>query len=250
MTNIEQGLLRKVGEFTQENKKLPLLTGVCKSRYLQTRRDSKTSETSGRISFSLVQSRVRDNSLGKDEALAYYQCCADRRGGSCVAARKFLREGYLLPQLDRMVEMLTLPQGWREHISELMHEPDEIAELDAKRKALIAERERLNFQFRKGFIEESEYEQALTAIQTDLSRLVIPEPKVVLTAGEQLITFASTWSRAGKQVRSEMLHVMLLDVFVSVEEREIVGVVPHPDFLPLFRQTRMREEDGRFTVLA
>ena len=68
----------------------------------------------------------------------------------------------------------------------------------------------------------------------------------MLTAGEQLITFAPTWSRADKEVRAEML----LDVFVSVEEREIVGVVPHPDFLPLFRQTSMREEDGRFTVPA
>jgi hypothetical protein len=78
---------------------------------------------------------------------------------------------------------------------------------------------------------------------------VVPEPKSVLTAGEQLITFASTWSRAGKEVRSEMLHVMLLDVFVSVEEREIVGVVPHPDFLPLFRQTKMPEREGRFVSL-
>ena len=129
-----------------------------------------------------------------------------------------------------------------------MREPEDVEDILTRQKALEAKRSRLNVQFREGYIEEDEYHEEMAAIKAALAQLEIPEPKAVIVAGEQLITFTAAWKKAKKETRSEMLHVMLTEVYVSVADKEIAGVVPHPDFLPLFRQTGMKEIKGRFII--
>ncbi len=43
-----------------------------------------------------------------------------------------------------------------------------------------------------------------------------------------------------------MLHIMLEAVYMDTDERKIVGFEPQPEFELLFRQTTMRQVDGRF----
>ncbi len=71
-------------------------------------------------------------------------------------------------------------------------------------------------------------------------------PEHIAVAGEQLITIRSSWELANKAQRRDMLHLMLEAVYVDTDEGAIAGYKPHPDFELLFRQTRMREVDGRF----
>lgn len=184
----------------------------------------------------------------------YYRCTAAWRGSTCASAQRQVREQYLDPQIDGMIEQLVLPDNWRERTRQLLaaDSGSEKQVRDQRKKELKDELRRLNFQHQKSLLSDEEYLQQAVPVKAELEQLerqsVARMPEHIAMAGEQLITIRTSWQKATREQKRDMLHLMLNAVYVDTDKREIVSVEPHSEFELLFRQTTMRQVDGRFVV--
>jgi hypothetical protein len=195
---------------------------------------------------------LRCTNTTSGEHYLYYRCTAQLRGKSCQGSQRHIRERVLERQIDAMVAELTLPSDWRQRIQQLLDSedsPDHTVK-ERRRKELREELRRIGFQHQKDLLTDDEYVRQATPVKAELDQLerqvVARVPERIAMAGEQLITFQSSWGMANKAQKRDMLQLMLDAVYVDTDERQIVGYKPHPDFELLFKQTSMREIDGKF----
>lgn len=179
----------------------------------------------------------------------YYQCSAAARGHQCNASRKQIREEYLVPQIDDMVHRLELPEDWRELTISMVANSDQEQDDSAQRRQQLESRmKRLTLEHREGFIDDADYTQEARQIKLDLARIVVPVKDTAIEAGEMLITMRSSWLKASKVQRRDILRLMLAAAYVDTDNRTVLSVQPHVDFIPLFRQTGFVELNGRFIL--
>jgi DNA invertase Pin-like site-specific DNA recombinase len=194
--------------------------------------------------------RCTNSQMG--EHYLYYRCTADWRGEDCSSKQLQVREQYLIPQLDQMIDQLELPADWREHTRQLLAADDgsERQMRERRLKELGDELRRLSFQHQKDLLSDDEYVQLATPIKAEQAQLekqgAARMPEHVELAGEQIITIRASWKMATREQKRDMLHIMLRAVYVDTDERVIIGFEPQPEFELLFRQTSMRQVNGRF----
>ena len=70
--------------------------------------------------------------------------------------------------------------------------------------------------------------------QAKLSSMVNPEHAQVVTLGDNVEGVVAAWEIATKEERREMLQMMLDAVYIDMTTKEVVGLKPKADFLPLF----------------
>lgn len=190
------------------------------------------------------------NSKSSSEYL-YYRCASWLRGEPCDAPRLQIREDYLVPQLDEYMGAITLPEDWRQRIQELVSHDVGAAAIEKRRQSLRGQLRRLNYQFEHGLIEEKDipdYEKRAQQLIREINSIVIPNPSRLVDAGEELITLRDSWSKADKAQRHGILKEVFDAVYVDMTTRQIAGVKPFAEFVPLFRQTKLVERDWCFVL--
>lgn len=182
----------------------------------------------------------------------YYRCTANWRGNQCSSGQRQLREDYLQPQLDDLINQLMLPADWRDRVEEILASNDGPSEesVEHQRKELHEELRRLSFQHQKNLISDDEYFRRAAPIGEELDHIdkqvASRVPANVTAAGEQFISIRSSWHSASPEQRRDMLHLIFKAVYVDTDERFIVSVVPHDEFELLFTQTPLKRESGRY----
>jgi hypothetical protein len=79
-----------------------------------------------------------------------------------------------------------------------------------------------------------EYRREKGLAQARLASLRIPEQEELTTVGEQVEGMAEAWKYATEEERRDMMRLMLDGLYVNVDDKQAVGLVPKPAFLPLF----------------
>ena len=148
-------------------------------------------------------------------------------------------------QLGCIMMAFSLPPDWQEEIRQALEQED-------RRKAILTERKRLQEKLRRlgrlyadGAIDDLEYQTERDEIKRRLEELVVPEPSGTVEAGFQLETLGDVWPYATPWEKKEICRLMLKHVYIDVEEKRIVRVVPQDDFVLLFRYNPYLKDDGR-----
>ncbi len=193
---------------------------------------------------------LRCTNSGKNKRLLYYQCPAHYRGMKCDASRQKIREEKMLLDIERMIALLVLPDNWRDRTRELLDTaPTDIELTNAERRNsdITETLRRLAYQYQLGLISDQELARDVAPLKTEQQKLIaklkVIVPQEVEAQGEQLIKFTSSWMKASKAQKHEMLFVA---IYVDVNKGAIDSFEPHPDFKVLFMQTAMIEREGRF----
>lgn len=189
------------------------------------------------------------------ERYLYYRCTADWRGETCASRQLQVREQYLIPQLDQMIEQLMLPEDWRECVQKLLKTDDGSLRQERVQRAKFLKEElrRLSFQHQNGLLTDDEFLKMAAPTKMELAQLdkqvAARMPEHVVLAGEQMITIRASWAKAIKEQKRDMLHLMLKAVYIDTDNRCIVSYEPQPEFELLFRQTTMQQMGSRFVLI-
>jgi Recombinase len=196
---------------------------------------------------------LRCTNAGKDKRLQYYQCPAHFRGMSCDALRDRIREDRLLVDIEEMISLLVLPDDWRDHTRELLAivpTADELTSGERRKSEIIEALRRLVYQHQLGLISDQDLANAVAPLKTEqqqlIAKLKVMAPQVVEAQGEQLIKFHSSWLKANKEQRRDMLALLFVAIHVDVNNGVIESFEPYPDFKVLLMQTGMIEREGQF----
>jgi DNA invertase Pin-like site-specific DNA recombinase len=181
----------------------------------------------------------------------YYRCAAWLRDEQCSGSRLQIREDILAPQLDAYMNALELPEDWRGGVREMLENSKETDDLVKRRDQLRAQLRRLNYQFEHGLIEEKDvpdYEKHAQRLIREINSIVISDSSHTVEMCEQALAFASTWAKADGERRHAILKNMFEAVYVDTDTKTIIGVKPYAEFVPMFRQTKMVEQDYCFVL--
>ncbi len=82
----------------------------------------------------------------------------------------------------------------------------------------------------------------------EINSIVISDAKQTIDFCTHALGFASTWHKADQCQRHAILKEIFDAIYVDTHTRQIVGVKPYIEFVPMFRQTQLLEVEGRFVL--
>jgi site-specific DNA recombinase len=183
--------------------------------------------------------------------LAWYREVSKQRGFTdCSVAGKSIRQEKAEAQIGEIVSRFQLPDDWREIIYRQVNDLDAQAEALAERNRLEKRLKRAARLFLDGMMEDDEYEQEKTDIQTRLDQLAIPETSNVLEAGVTISTLKDVWQYASAAERRQICQWVFQSIDIDMHAQRIVRVTPKPDFLFFFQYHPYLTplEDGAYQV--
>jgi hypothetical protein len=174
----------------------------------------------------------------------YYRCASHLRGESCDSSPMRVQEQVLLPQLEEYINAIVLPDDWQECVREQLKANDQKDQITKRRDALHAQLRRLNYQFEQGLFAEAdipEYKTKAQRLIREINSLVVPSMDKTIELGDRLIALPKAWPDATEMERHEILRDMFEAIYIDANTKQVVGVKPYPEFVPLFKQTLMDE---------
>ena len=143
-----------------------------------------------------------------------------------------------------------LPEAWQQEILAQLEQNDLSAQMAAERERLHRRLQRSGQLYVDGIYDRATYEAERDAIREQMEALVVTEPNNVLQAGTQLESLADVWPQASDEERKQICRLLFKEVAIDFETRKITRIVPHEDFVPLFRfhPFLIREADGSYRV--
>ena len=190
------------------------------------------------------------NSKSGQEHL-YYRCAAHLRGEPCEGSRLRVQEQSIAPQIEAYINAITLPGDWQDRVRALMAKDDQVQQLAKRRETLRSQLKRLNYQFEHGLIAEedvADYEAKAQRLIKEINSLVAPNAQKTMVLGSRILELPNTWKKAPYSERHELLRDLFEAVYIDTPVKQIVGVVPFAEFVPLFKQMPLHEEQGIFML--
>jgi site-specific DNA recombinase len=176
----------------------------------------------------------------------YYREMSTARGfDDCPNAQLGTRADPLYAQINAIVRELSLPPDWREELSALIGEDQEVATLQNRRARLIAERRRLKEAYIRGDFDEDAdlYRRDLQRIRRELEQLPSEdELHQIEQAATYLESLAEIWDEAEEGDQRDLLRLMVREVQVNVAQGRLLSLTPTAPFIPLFRALPILEE--------
>ena len=164
----------------------------------------------------------------------YYREENSSRGIDCSSGRAYHRAEVFDDQISEVVEKLTLPESWRDLVTEYLGSGEERAQVANESRRLQEKLKRTKYQFREGDIDQREYEQEMALTNAALEAAEPHADDHVIQLGDHIEGLVEAWAMATKEERHQLLTIMLDAVYVDMKSAEVVGVKPKPEFLPLF----------------
>ncbi len=167
---------------------------------------------------------------------SYYREASRLRGFlDCSQIDKSGRVEDIEYQMGEIMTSFTLPISWRDEIRRELSELDQREIILTKRRQLQQRLQRIARLYADGIYDNTSYERERDSVRKQLERLVVPEPTNVLEAGNHLETLQDVWPRASKEEQRMLCRLIIREVYIDIETRSIVSIVPNEDFGILFR---------------
>ncbi len=182
-----------------------------------------------------MSAQTRVGKRGKGE-YSYYYCSSRRRRIPCDRSARQVYAPFLHAQVDEIISKLHLQPEWRERILELVTQNGERERVEHERRRLEEKLRRLKVQYRELDIDEETYRTLKVDIESQLSRLVIPELQEIEDAARYLETLNEVWHQATDTEKKSMLMIMLEAIYCDPTEKRITKFVPRPPFRMLFEK--------------
>lgn len=174
----------------------------------------------------------------RDYALSY-RCTAHERGVECSASQSPVREAHLMPQLDALMQTLTMPPEVIDAALAALRNEDKSAEIAAKKAALESEKARVAHLYKIGLISEKQLDADAERIKSELSSLAIQPVTVSDEAAAILQNLYGLWQKADRRQKAHMLRLLLDGVAVDTTKKQIAAYIPHEDFAAIFRAVNL-----------
>ena len=146
---------------------------------------------------------------------------------------------------------LVMPPNWQDRVRAMLRSESQTDELVKRCEGLRGQLKRLNYQFEQGLIEEAdiaEYQKKAQKLIREINSIVISDANQTVDFCTHALGFASTWHKSDQQQRHAILKEIFDAIYVNTHTRQIVGVKPYIEFVPMFRQTQLVENEGRFVL--
>jgi DNA invertase Pin-like site-specific DNA recombinase len=165
-----------------------------------------------------------------------YRCTTyENKNLSCPKPSATVRSDVLDEQMDGIIRRFRMPANWRERVEQLLAQNGRRVNAEQDRRRLRDELTRLKTLFRKGHIEEAEYDREHEALSGQLASLTPPRERELLSAGESLKNLTAAWDAATLQERRGIVRAMFDAVICDPTLKQIVALKPKPSMAPYFR---------------
>jgi len=183
-----------------------------------------------------------------------YRCPAARRGRPCPARRRSIAAGDLDGLLDRLIDRLVLPPGWRQAAEAALAEDPGAATRERRRAALGAQLGRVHDRYEAGgFGSREAYQARVSELRAAIAALPVPEPSAVAAAGASIEGLAGLWAlpdglagtegaldeegrgwvAAHRREQRAFLDLAFADLAVDLDRRRLVRADLRPAYAPL-----------------
>lgn len=175
-----------------------------------------------------------------------YHCNAGNRGIDCELSGQSVREEVLLPQIERMIGALHIPDAILTRAAELLVSNAQKDYTLSRRAEIVAEMKRLDFLFQKGRKTQDGYEKEIVKLEAELALLEPAERVTLEDAGSALASLTDAWrADDSNEGRHEILKALLAIVEVDVTTDSITKWQPRPEFQELFtRLSKWERQDS------
>ena len=215
----------------------------------RTERVRRIYELAGYVSCVHCRLPLRcDTGNTPDHRRQYYRDAAKARRLPCSAGGKsMVRIDLVHQQFGKLLESLSIPGGWREEIYQTMEAEARMIgptpqSMEREKERLRVKRTRTLKQYREGYIDDTEFQAEMAAVELALRTLETSQSAGVahndlLAVEKHLPGMAVLWEIATAKERREMIMLMLEPggVYYDLERKEIAAIKPYPGFQPILR---------------
>lgn len=142
-------------------------------------------------------------------------------------------------QMDRLFGGFQLREDWTEWIIEHRVRGQDHAAAMQKRRSISNQVERPGLLYLAGEIDWKQFTIVKNQAEADLAGAHIPEIEAATPAGNILPNFAPEWLSSSVSSRNRLLRTVPEAVYVDLDLRTVVGLLPKPDY----RSTMLAMED-------
>lgn len=174
-----------------------------------------------------------------------YSCTSHERGLECSASQSPVREHFILPQIEALIEALDMPESVAVRAVAMVETGVTRDTIIERRDELQAERRRVAVMFQKGYIPETQLDAEIARIDGELARLVLPDGPTVMHYRLNLIRIVYMWKLATLEQKRAMLSELLEVTVIDTTAKRAVCFVPAVAFMALFDVAPGLERVGR-----
>jgi DNA invertase Pin-like site-specific DNA recombinase len=171
-------------------------------------------------------------------AYRYYTCWSKERGLLCTARPKSTPSDVIESAFEVLLATHQLGDDWRADLTAMSMQKISTRywqEVEAKRKHLQAELDRVNAMFRYESITEEQFAKDVRSIREQLAAFPNNRQKEnAQEAGELVASLSDCWCVAPLEKRAELVRLLLRPGGIVWHHgaQRISGIRPHPEFLP------------------
>jgi hypothetical protein len=148
------------------------------------------------------------------------------RGITCAAQRQSIPIRVVEHALSAWVGAVRLPDDWRAYALDVSSDDDSTRRREAERVALMRKQERLNLQFREGFIDEAEYRAEMSKVQAQLDLMQYEQHSVVDLddAAQRLCDLLRMWDEGTPEQRRDIAAALFEAIYCDLDTHRVVAV--------------------------
>ena len=168
----------------------------------------------------------------------YYTCWSRERGLLCTARPRSTPSDVVEREFELLLATHHIGEDWRTDLTALSMQRIQTSywqEVEAKRKHLQAELDRVNAMFRYESITEEQFAKDVRSIREQLAAFPNDRQKEnAQEAGESVASLSDCWCVAPLEKRAQLVRLLLRPggIVWHHEAQRITGIRPHPEFLP------------------
>ena len=134
-------------------------------------------------------------------------------------------------QTDTLFKWFRLRDDWKDWVIENYVEKSNPESALRQRRDIQAKVKRARNVYINGDLDWHGFMKIREQADADLVRIHVPGFDDAVEAGKALTNFGDLWQSASVGQRNRMLHTMLQAIYVDLDKREIVGLLPKKNFL-------------------
>ena len=133
-------------------------------------------------------------------------------------------------QVDRLFDGFRLREDWIDWIIEHHVKGQDHAAAIQKRHSIQNQVERARHLYLAGEIDWKSFTVAKNQAEAELVAVYIPEIDAATRAGDILANLAPEWRSSSIDRRNRLLRTVLEAVYVDLDRRAVIGLLPKPDY--------------------
>jgi hypothetical protein len=156
-------------------------------------------------------------------------------------------------QIEKIIELLTLPESWKSEIQKLIDgEYQNFEDIELKKVRIEKKINRTMENYEMGYYENkiNSYKQKIGLLREQLLELQRPTDSDIQQAAEIVLSIKGVWAIASDCEKIKMVKMMFKEVGVSIREGTIVWIKPQFGFEKLFSVIPgfILNENGRYLI--